>query len=139
MFQLDRESALAYLSMIDRELYRLDARYSDSASDVINKDIVSTLSGYTTRGYNVVGEIPTIPETLPTGLTRCMYVNLRVVRNYSLAQRGENVLRPLQSRTRVRCGGRNVFRITSRNVVVFFSLVLRQFIFLFFFNFLLRI
>jgi len=41
MFQLDHESALAYLSLIDRELYRLDARYSDSAMDRVNKDIVS--------------------------------------------------------------------------------------------------
>ncbi|VVC25602.1 Hypothetical protein CINCED_3A008646 [Cinara cedri] len=39
--RMDRESALAYLSMIDRELYRLDARYStDAAMDAVNKDII---------------------------------------------------------------------------------------------------
>ncbi|KAE9532403.1 hypothetical protein AGLY_010026 [Aphis glycines] len=37
--QLDRESALAYLDKIDRELYRLDARYSEQAIEMSNKDI----------------------------------------------------------------------------------------------------
>lgn len=37
--RLDRESALAYLDKIDRELYRLDARYSDPSVEVSNKDI----------------------------------------------------------------------------------------------------
>ncbi|XP_025412736.1 uncharacterized protein LOC112685161 isoform X2 [Sipha flava] len=41
--RLDRESALAYLSMIDRELYRLDARYSDPAPGVMNKDIDNSI------------------------------------------------------------------------------------------------
>ncbi|KAF0767417.1 Uncharacterized protein FWK35_00007322 [Aphis craccivora] len=36
---LDRESALAYLDKIDRELYRLDARYSEQAVEMSNKDI----------------------------------------------------------------------------------------------------
>ncbi|XP_029342380.1 uncharacterized protein LOC100166244 isoform X3 [Acyrthosiphon pisum] len=37
--RLDRESALAYLDKIDRELYRLDARYSDQSVELTNKDI----------------------------------------------------------------------------------------------------
>ncbi|KAL4132131.1 hypothetical protein QTP88_009340 [Uroleucon formosanum] len=37
--RLDRESALAYLDKIDRELYRLDARYSDQGVELSNKDI----------------------------------------------------------------------------------------------------
>jgi len=53
--RLDRESALAYLSMIDRELFRLDARYSEQPIDVPNKDIDNSLKyqkSYDTSDFN---------------------------------------------------------------------------------------